>query len=54
MQTHQQQRVLDAPDGLFPLLHNFKIQDMFVGIIGIHTQLSTGVIQTGMVLMVLL
>ena len=46
MQTQEHNKSLDAQDGLYQLVDNFRIQDILVELIGIRTPpRSTGVVQ---------
>jgi hypothetical protein len=46
MLTQGLNKYLDAPDGLYPQYHNYKIQDTFVELIGTPSPpLPTGVVQ---------
>ena len=50
MQTQEHNKSLDAPDGSYLLILNFKIQDSFVEPSGTHsTAHSTGVVHSAMV-----
>ena len=48
MQTQQHNKSLDAPDGLYQIVGNYKIQDILIGIFGGLTPkiATTGVVQS--------